>query len=167
MSDNDFSEIYKKLSYSMKERTDRIINLRNKIIVKDQDGKRFFFSAVLSAVYIGVFFRNYILLPPVSSVLNLFSDAFAFFGVQRITNLPVNIPTAIINYIVLSIFIITAFLAHSAFNAKGKLEAEYEKTRTLIKNSIDIDLCNCSISCDCKDKYLKYMNEKENIDLIF
>ena len=167
MNDSDFSEIYNKLSYPMKKRTDKIIDLKKTITVKDHEGGRFSLAAILSAVYIGLFYRYFIILPPISSVVNFFTDSLSVFGVERITIAPFNILAAIINYIVLAIFIITILLAYNAFNTKRKLEAEYEKTCRLIKENIEIDFCNCNIPCNCKDKYFEYMHKNKDINLIF
>lgn len=167
MSNDDFLALYSKLSYPMQKRTDKVLELKNKINKKDWDIVKYFASACASGIYIFLFFGSYKYLPPINSILNWFSNEFSVFGMQPSIAKGVYISTAVafVHYVVFFIFMVSSFLTYLAFVKKHKLEIEFKKICKLIKDCIAADFCNCKVACNCKDDYFKYM-ESRGVDLI-
>lgn len=138
------------LSYTIQKKTERILKLKHEL---DNNKSKLMLSssfAGILVVYVTLSNQRY-----VDYTVATFSTpipqiyGFEFFDLT-----------------ILVLTLVSCFILYRALSKFNKLKSSYESLKQNIKESINSNFCNCSNSCNCKDKYIRLM-ESKGIDLIF
>lgn len=138
-----------KLSYSMKKKSDKLCELKQKVDKKQTSVVLLTGIACLLGVYMFFYNTRYI------------SYAIAFFENQSLQSAIKTFDSIVFLGLAATIFILYILL-----DALKKGKKNYEDHRKDLMKTIDNEFCTCGKPCNCKEEYIKFMEEK-GIDLIF
>lgn len=151
----DKKDVYENLTYSMKRKTYKIIECKNDIIEYQRQYKNYSTNIKICTKFI------------------IISSLIIFAQLMNTNSLDLK------RLLLLFIGFIIGYLFYKYYyNLNKKNLAELEKTKNIYENlrqdnilSLDneyhYEFCNHSQPCICKEQYVIYMDNKENINLIF
>jgi len=143
----DFS--YSKLSYTVQKKSDTVLVLKEVFDKKRDSLKLPVGMSCLLSFYILLYHNRYI------SYLNAIFENNSS-------------ESAIKNFDLIILLIITATISilYLLLKEFKKAKDRYDGLRKDLIKTINSEVCTCKNTCDCKDAYIKFMEEK-GIDLIF
>lgn len=138
------------LSYSMEKKTERLLKLR-----KELDHKRS--NLILPYGFIGMF-----------GCYTAWSyQRFLDYALTTFTSYNVSISKLqLIDMTILTLLLFSGYFLFHSLGKYNRVNSSYQSLRKDIMNTINNEFCNCSKPCNCKDEYIKFM-ENQGIDLIF
>ncbi|ADL12903.1 hypothetical protein [Acetohalobium arabaticum] len=145
-----------KLSYPMKKKAKRLIELKNKLD-NTKLNKWLIGLMIISAIYTLAFSERYLTYLPIDAILQSLLDTEV-----STTNSFIKI----IDFTFLGTLIITTSATYLRIKSINKIKDKFQTLREDIISELDTDLCLCNAQCTCKDDFIKYMEEKD-INLIF
>lgn len=138
-----------KLSYSTKKKSDKVCELKQKVDKKHASMVLLTEIACVLGVYAIMYNNRYI------------SYATAVFDNR-------NLQSAIKTFdlIIIAGLASTVFILYILLDALKKDKKNYDEHRKDLIKTINSEFCTCVDFCNCKEEYIKFMEEK-GIDLIF
>lgn len=158
----ELEKILKNLTLSMNNKTDKIIKLKKFL---DTSNRILLVLLLILLVFLLLFEKLNINL---DHYLNYLSSIKGIGSILKLMgyNIVNNIFTSkdIIIYNILNILVV--FICISTY-ITTKLYKKYDSLRKNIIKLIDIEFCKHDQDCTCKDDYIREMNKKHKIDLVF
>lgn len=138
-----------KLSYATEKKTERICELKQEM---DKQRTSLWLPSGLSCLLL--FYAI------------LYNDRYTSYAVAIFENNSAESAIKRFDLIILLILAATIFILLALVDKLKKVKVSYEELRKDLIKTVNSDFCTCKGSCNCKDEYLKYMEEK-GINLIF
>lgn len=151
MVDFENQEFWKDLTYTVQEKTKKLVILRDEI--NKMKGN------LIPNVILPGFCLLYVI---------LFNQRYFNYISSMIATSKAEIPLLIKSFdlFILVLLICSWCLLYINLQKLNKEISDYENLRKNVIQTINSEFCNHTVHCNCKDKYIKFM-KKEKIDLIF
>ncbi|MBU3190181.1 hypothetical protein K9O30_14160 [Clostridium bowmanii] len=138
-----------KLSYSTKKKSDKVCELKQKVAKK---------------------YASLILLSGISCLLGvyalLYNTRYISYATAVFENRNLQSAIKTFDLIILVGFAATLFILYISLDILKKDKKNYDEHRKDLIKTINSEFCTCVDFCNCKEEYIKFMEEK-GIDLIF
>ncbi|MGH4139192.1 hypothetical protein [Clostridium sp.] len=138
-----------KLSYSTKKKSDKLCELKQKLDNKKASLPLLTGIACLLGVY-----------------MLLFNDRYISYATAVFENKSLQTAIKTFDLIIFLGLAATMFIIYILLEGLKKDKINYEDNRKDLMKTIGNEFCTCVKPCNCKEEYIKFMEEK-GIDLIF
>jgi hypothetical protein len=72
----------------------------------------------------------------------------------------------VVDYIILAVCIVSGIIWRTTRGRAEKLDEEFKTLKEGIIKLVDTEFCKCDQKCNCRDMYLKFMENERGITLI-
>jgi hypothetical protein len=97
-----------------------------------------------------------------------FSDHYLFYMFPFVSSI-IYIPKTImyLDILIIALMIIGIYKVYTILTKLSKMKKSFDDLRNCLIKTINGEFCSHSMSCECKQNFIQYMDERENINLSF